>query len=526
MTRKQMAHPISTRDQFSAGGSQIPIVTRNSTQSTAGVQQMGYSVGKTTLGPYRMGDSDGNAPGSAIYPNDIFSPLPARERKQPEVMFQSVGFRTFQPPADDDKLHALLKKFGDQQFKATESAPFEEYFRINELARMTDEAARMSSVEDQGVTREIMRSLVDARRQSSEADFSRRMVDAGLSPEAAQMEIDNVNRASAIQEARTVDDRPYQQKLLISRIAQARGLASQVKGPLSQSAGISVPQNSQDGNLAMGVANTGFGVGVDRQAVTPEFYSRFGRRAPDTQEAQDQQAAVNYLISRGAAGEVTSATQLEGLDRAEAIQKSREGAASKLETLRNRGNKIMLPLPGISFFSEPLLRQVYGGRKPGEETYFTTEDSQSLTVTQSIIAMNQLLSNPAKVREASQLLRASSVPILKPDQTAGPNVFEILRRLVAALSPGTIQLPFVGKTIDLSVASGNYDTLANALDRVRSAGAGAPVPEPEGNPEGVSDAAMRSRPPRSAPAPLWVSWAVGFGVPLPHSKTSLVGRFR
>jgi len=530
MKRKQMVHPISTRDQFSAGGSQIPIVTRNSTQSVAGVQQMGTSVGKTTLGAYRMGDSDGNAPGSAIYPDDIFSPLPARERKQPEVMFQSVGFRTFQPDDGDSKLHALLKAVGDQQFKSKEAAPFEEYFRVNELARQTDAAARMASVEDQGVTREIMRSLVDARRQSSQADFSRRMVDAGLSPEAAQMEIDNVNRASAIQEARTVDDRPYQQKLLISRIAQARGLASQVKGSLSQSAGISAPENSQDGQLAMGVANTGFGVGVDRQAVTPEFYRRFGRRMPESQEAQDQQAAVNFLISQGAAGEVTGATQLEGLERSDAIQRSREGAAAKLETLRNRGNKIMLPLPGITFFSEPLLRQIYGTRKPGEQTYFTTEDAQSLTVTQAITAMNQLLSeSPAVGRRASQILRASGVPILKPDQTAGPNVFEILRRLVGELAGGgMISLPFVGKTIDLSVASGNYEALATALDRIRSGGsnAAAPVPVPEVEEEVITGAARENMPSRNASAELWRSWALGFGVALPHTKTSLVRRFK
>lgn len=524
--KRQASAPISTRQQFSAGGNMVPIVTRSSAQSVAGVQQMGTSVGTTTLGAYRMGEGDGNGPASAIYPNDIFAPLPARERKQPEVIFHTVGFRTFQPPADDDKLHALLKKFGDQQFKATESAPFEEYFRTKELARQTDAMARMASVEDQGLTREMMRSLVDARRQSSEADFLRRMVDAGLSPEAAQMEVDNVRRASALQEARTVDDRPYQQKLLISRIAQARGMASQVKGSLSQSAGISDPQNSQDGQLAMG-GSGGFGVGVERQAVTPEFYNRFGRRMPETKEAQDQQAAVNFLISRGAAGEVTSATQLEGLDRADAIQKSREGAASKLETLRNRGNKIMLPLPGISFFSEPLLRQVYGSRKPGEETYFTTEDSQSLTTTQAVIAMNQLLSDPAVLRRAQQLLRDSRVPILKPDQTASANLFEILRTLVGALAGGgTIQLPFVGKTIDLSVASGNYEALGTALDRIKTSGVRPPVPEPEVNPEGVSDTAMRSRPPKSASAMLWESWASQFGVAPPRTKTSLVARFR
>ena len=529
--KRQTARPISTRDQFSAGGSQIPIVTRNSTQSVAGVQQMGYSVGKTTLGAYRMGDTDGNAAPSAIYPDDIFSPLPAPHRKETEVKFESVGFRTFQPEDGDSKLHALLKAFGDKEFKATEAAPFEEYFRINELARQTDAMARMASVEDQGVTREIMRSLVDARRQSSEADFSRRMVDAGLSPEAAQMEIDNVNRASAIQEARTVDDRPYQQKLLISRIAQSRGLASQVKDPLTQSAGISAPQNSQDGNLAMGVANTGFGVGVERQAVTPEFYSRFGRRMPESKEAQDEQAAVNFLISQGAAGQVTSAPQLEGLTRADAIQKSREGAAAKLEALRDRGNKIMLPLPGIGFFSEPLLRQIYGTRKPGEQTYFTTEDSQSLTLTQAIIAMNQLLSSsPGALPLARRFLRESSVPILKPDQTAGPNVFAILRSLAGALAGGgTIQLPFVGKTIDLSVASGNYEALATALDRIKTSGSNVAAPEippGAGNPEGISDAAMENRPSRSASAALWESWALQYGVALKHSKTSLVKRFR
>jgi len=521
--KRLMTAPISTRQQFSAGGSQLPIVTRNSTQSVAGVQQFGTSVGKTTLGAYRMGDSDGNAPPSAIYPDDIFAPLPARERKEKDVKFESVGFRTFQPPDEDDKLHALLKAFGDQQFKATESAPFEEYFRVQELARQTDAAARISSVEDQGLTREIMRNMVDIRRQGNEADFVRRAVGAGLSPEAAQTEVDNVRRASALMEARTVDDRPYQTKLLIHRIAQSRGVASQVKDPFTQSASISDPKNSQEAHLAMGMTGEGFGVGVERQAVPG------GRRVPDTQEAQDQQAAVNYLISQGAAGQVTNATQLEGLTRAEAIQKSREGAAAKLETLRNRGNKIMLPLPGIDFFSPGLLRQVYGGRKPGEQTYFTTEDSQSLTTTQAIVAMNQLLSSsPAVLRQARDLLRASSVPILKPDQTAGPNVFEILRKLVGTLAGGgTIQLPFVGKTIDLSVASGNYEALATALDRIKTSAAAPPAAGPPARVrEAISSDAERNMPPKSASALLWGSWAVQYGIALPHSKKSLVARFK
>jgi hypothetical protein len=149
--------------------------------------------------------------------------------------------------------------------------------------------------------------------------------------------------------------------------------------------------------------------------------------------------------------------------------------------------------------------------------------------------MNQLLSTGGgALALARRFLRESSVPILKPDQTAGPNVFAILRSLVGALAGGgTISLPFVGKTIDLSVASGNYEALATALDRLKTGGSNAaavpPAPLPEGNPEGISDAAFRSRPPKSGPsgtAELWRSWALGFGVALPHTKTSLVTRFR
>ena len=110
--------PISTRQQFSAGGSQVPIATRSSAQSVAGVQQMGTSVGKTTLGAYRMGEGDGNGPASAIIPGEIFVPYRQNLRKQEDVIFHSVGNRVFQPESDDMKVGALLRKFGDQKFKA------------------------------------------------------------------------------------------------------------------------------------------------------------------------------------------------------------------------------------------------------------------------------------------------------------------------------------------------------------------------------------------------------------------------
>lgn len=465
--------PISTRQQFSAGGNMVPIVTRSSAQSVAGYQQMGTSVGTTKLGAYRMGDADGNAPPSAIYPDDIFSPQPARDRKYADVTFESVGNRVFQPPGDDMKLHSLLKKFGDQKFKAEESAPFEEYFRIQRLAREADEMARYGGLEELGVSREIMRNLVDARRQGSEDDFMRRMLDSGMSMEDAQDEIDNVRRASALQESRTVDDRSYQSKLLLSRIAQSRGAASQVKDPLTQSASISNPQNSQDAHLAMGMNDEGFGtnpVDINRQFMTPDFYRKFGRRMPQSQEAQDSMAAVNYLISQGAAGDITNVSQVRGLERAEQIQRQREFAAAKLETLRNRGTRVVLPLPSTDFFSESLLRQVYGGRSAGDTTYFTTEDSQTLTNTQAVVAMNQLLAMDPSGRvysSAHKFLR--QFQIMRRDGSPNPEVFEILRGLVVELTAGqTISLPFVGKTLSFGPESGNLLELAKALDSVKT----------------------------------------------------------
>lgn len=464
--------PISTRQQFSAGGNMVPIATRSSAQSVAGYQQMGTSVGTTKLGAYRMGDTDGNAPPSAIYPGDIFSPVRPPERKYADVTFESVGNRVFQPPGDDMKLHSLLKKFGDQKFKAEQSAPFEEYFRIQALARQTDEAARFAGIEELGGAREIMRNLVDARRQGNEDDFMRRMLDSGMSMEDAQDEIDNVRRASALQESRTVDDRSYQSKLLLSRIAQSRGAASQVKDPLTQSAAISNPQNSQDAHLAMGMKDEGFGtnpIDINRQFMTADFYRKFGRKMPQSQEAQDSMAAVNYLISQGSAGDITNVSQVKGLERAEAIQRQREFAASKLETLRNRGTKVMLPLPDF-FFSEPLLKQVYGSRKAGETTYFTTEDSQTLTHTQGIVAMNQYLaSDPTgKIRkEASEFLK--QYRIIRADSKTNPEVFEILRLLVSELSNGaTVSLPFVGKTLPFGADSNNLEMLGKALDDIRT----------------------------------------------------------
>jgi hypothetical protein len=183
-------------------------------------------------------------------------------------------------------------------------------------------------------------------------------------------------------------------------------------------------------------------------------------------------AAVNHLISTGQAGDITNVAQLKGLERTEAIQRTREYAAAKLETLRNRGTKVMLPLPSTDFFSEPLLRQVYGNRKAGETTYFTTEDSQTLNHSQGVVAMNQLLATDPSgslYRRAHQFLVEHQFKPINRVGQAGPETFEILRTLVGELTGGaSISLPFVGKSIDFSAQSGNVLELAKALDSIRT----------------------------------------------------------
>jgi len=587
--------PISTRNQFSAGGNMMPIVTKNSSQSVAGVQQMGTSIGTTKLGAYRMGDADGNAPPSAIYPGDIFSPQPARTRQYTDVTFENVGNRTFQPEDSDMKLYALLKKYGDQKFKASENEKFAEYFRLQTLARELDSATRNAGIEELGQAREIMRNLVDTRRKQNDDDYMRKMLDSGLSVEDAQDEIESVRRANALKEARTVDDRPYQTKLLLSRLAGSRGMLSQVKDTLTQSGNIEFPQDSEAVQSAAGNPGQGFGsspLDINRIMMTPAFYKKFGKKIVQSQESQQEMDAINNLISTGQAGDVTSFSMFKGLQRSEEIERNREFAAQRLETLRKRGSKIMLPLPPVDAFSEPLMLQIYGTRKPGQQTYFTPEDSQTLSHTQSVIALNQIFSSDtsgSKFRAAHNFLR--QYKIIKADGKPVDELFEIVRGLITELTGGeSISIPFAGRTI--SFKENNYNDLATALDMIRSLkdpnasykqsakayaeqvqsllevprGEGPPPPVatrvtsktavPEVNIEvpdttdvrqlleetqsvnvpmasvrsgttegGLTQEQLASRPGKGAKAERWTGWAVDSGLPLPHTKTSLVKRY-
>jgi len=446
---------------FGAGGNDVPILTRASGQSTAGYQTMGLPGGntpfpggganKTIMGPMRMGDSDGNAPASAIYPNDIFYPPGPFGGVYPERTFANVGNNVYQPESDDKATYALLKRLGDQKFKAEAKAPFEDYMAQQRMARDLQEAARSASLSDIGATRDIMRNMSEQRRQQSENDYLRRMLDAGMTTEAANKEIEDVRNANALQEAKRVEDRPYQAKLLISRLAASRGVTSMVQEPLTQSAAISNPDRSQAIAQAMGVAG-GFGTApldANRQFMTPDFYRKFLRRSNLTQEAGDEQQAFNELITTNQlptppTGSFSFAT-LSGQERQGQIESASEALASRLENIRQRAFRIKLPLPANPIFKDTL-NALYNrkNKKPEAEVLFSPETIQDLRPLQTLVAINLIVqTKPDGFERFRQQLTKYSFG--SPDRPRA-DLFDILKMIAVDLNQSQdIRIPFVSE---------------------------------------------------------------------------------
>ena len=440
-----LKNPIPTRQDFAAGGSRLPILTRNPTQSTAGFQTFGLpggGINRTSLGAIRMGDDDGNGPASAIVgdPGDIFFPFRAPDRKYPSVMFEQVGNNVYQPDTVQRAAatEALLKSVGDKQFKATEAAPFEDYFATQRLARDVDMASRNAGLEDLGHSREIMRSLVAERRKGDEDDFLRRMLDAGMTQQDAQMEIDNVRRANALQEARKVEDRTHQSKLLIQRIAKSRGILSSVNEPLTTSGAIENPQPNERMADMTGQPENAYGSSpLDRDRIfkTPEFYRKMLRRTALTQEAGDEMSALANAAAQ-ATGPVPTPAMLQGLERQDAIERKRDSVAARLETAGTR-RLIVGKMPSIL---EPFDSILSGIKKAGSSTRFREVETEDLFSFNAILALNQIINQePAKLVTLKQEL--SAFPNLRE---AG--ITEILRRItVNVVGVPTIALPVVAE---------------------------------------------------------------------------------
>jgi hypothetical protein len=264
-----------------------PILTRSSLQTTKDVDTKGLEIGKTTLGDYRQG--------RAIAEGQIFPSIPFYPSQGEATYFPNIGNNTFQPENDSRATQALIERIGDQHFKAKESDEWESYFAENRLAREVEDAERTAGLSEIGASREILRNVVSHRRTTNENDFLRRAMDSGLSAEDAKDELEGLRRANALHEMKA-EDRSYQAKLLITRLANGRGLNSIVQEPLTNTSAIMNPQPSQQMASAMGQPGTGFGdshLDIARQFVTPEYYRRMLRKTTMTNEAADRQTAMN-----------------------------------------------------------------------------------------------------------------------------------------------------------------------------------------------------------------------------------------
>jgi len=468
----------SSTEVFRAGGNMVPILTRASGQSTAGYQTMGNSVGKTTLGIYRQGEDDGNAPGSAIIgtPNDIFPPIPPKGRTYPSITFENVGNNTFQPEETGNATIALLRRLGDQKFKAEAMAPFEDYQAQQRLARDVDEASRNASLTDLGVSREIMRNLAAQRRQQNEDDYLRRMLDSGATPEAARKEIEDVRNANALQEARKVEDREYQAKTLINRIAMARGVTPMAREPLTQSAAIDTPDRSQAMAQAMGNPGDGFGTApldANRIFMNPDFYKRFLRRSMATQEASDEATAFSNLIT-GVEGEFVPPSQgsfsmatLKGQERQNQVEIAAEGLASRLEAIRQRQTRIKLTLPK-AVIGKAILDKLYSQKtkKAGEKILFSPETIDTLNPLQLLIAINDsaIRLYPAGGSSTKKLTDELKKYSWGTSDRPSPTWIEDLRKVAYAMNKGeqNIRIPFVSATLP-EVKAKDYIDVLNAI---------------------------------------------------------------
>lgn len=334
-------------------------------------------------------------------PSDFVPSLTANyDNKIPEIKFIVDGQNVVQP-TPNLATHALISRLGDQKFKAMDNAPYADYMRIKKLEREILESEKTAGLSELQTSRELMRSLAEERRKQAEDDYLRKMLDSGLSMEDAQDEIETVRRNNALQEAKRVDDRQYQSKILLTRIAKSRGIASNINEPLSQSGAVMSPQPSDLIATLQGNKGEGFGnapLDIARQFLTPDFYKKFLRKSQLTQESADKMTAMNQLIS---AGESSFATplQFEGQKRQQNLENIKEGLAQQMDSLKMIGQRHLMRLPGIIFATKSM-EKIYDkiDKSIGAKVRSKTSNLDSLTTAQLLVLINIFLTNePSKI---------------------------------------------------------------------------------------------------------------------------------
>jgi hypothetical protein len=487
-------NPIQTKYYFNPGGNKVPIATRAGASSDKGYQTMGLpnasqpypggGANKTTLGAYRMGDQDGNSPASAIYPGEIFSPLKDPLRNYQAVLFPATGNNVFQPDSRDASTLALSSKFAFNQQKAVDNEPFAEYLAGQRLSRDIQDAERNASLQDLQQTRAIIRHAVDMRREQANNDYLRKLLDAGLTAQDAKNEIDNVKRANALQEARKVDDREYQSKLLISNLFKKRGLVSRVNEPLSASEAINNPQPSAATALAMGNPGQGFGdspLDTNRVFMTPDFYKRMLKRTTMTEEyAQDmaakanlfaqadnedsefnrmiEQATANNTDMTGGSHNTQGAISFNTLDtmrKQDDIENRKEAIMSRIENIRLRAERRSIPLPSI-LFAKPVVSEFYSEGRVGAKASTTPVLVQTMNPAQLLLSINTNLvskgNNGESARKLTRLIQQNMNLIGTQENRPLDTITQALRNIALDMNDGqqNQRLPFPNRTVPVS----------------------------------------------------------------------------
>lgn len=360
-------------------------------------------------------------------PSDFVPSLTANyDNRIPEVKFVVDGINVDQP-LPNLATHALISRLGDQKFKAIDNAPYADYMRIKKLEREILESENTAGLSELQTSRELMRSLAQERRKQAEDDYLRKMLDSGLSMEDAQDEIETVRRNNALQEAKRVDDRQYQSKILLTRIAKMRGVASSINEPLSQSGAVMSPQPSDLIATLQGNKGEGFGnapLDIARQFLTPDYYKKFLRKTQLTQESADKMTAINQLISGGqiempkdSEGKPISFAsygtplQFDSQKRQQNLENIKEGLSMQIDNLKLVGQRHMMRLPGI-IFAEKSMNDIYDkiNHSVGASVRSKTASLDSLTTAQLIVLINVFLTNePSKISTLKGFIKRRTV---------------------------------------------------------------------------------------------------------------------
>ena len=464
-------NPINqTKSTDAADAFDKPILTLASLRrGVTNVQTNGLPTdNKSSLGLYRFPGND-VGPLSAGIGQPAIPPVPPTFKPK-EVNFMTTGNNVYQPDRSSASLatNALLKRLGEQKFKAKENEPYAAYVAQMKLEREVAEAEKGASVGDLNLAREILRSAMAERRKQNEDDYLRKLLDSGMTAEDAQDELEEVRRANALQESRKVDDRAYQSKLLLVNLAKKRGLLSSVNEPLTQSAPIMSPSPSDATATAMGDASQGFGnapLDVNRQFLTPEYYGRFMRKSRMTEEDADRQMAMNNLIANGEAGQFQTPLMLEAKKREIAMENVSETLANNLSAIRRRA--ITEPLPPAVFAPEiyrNILKQGMN-KEPFNTARMTERSFEDMTAAQLIVALNRLI-----VEGSGELSRLKTIvnEQLEKEKYTKNDLIVLAKTLTTNENGKTvaISLPFRIPDEQITKAVRDYRTIVPAEHRM------------------------------------------------------------